>query len=165
MAQYAPYTMFHPGRVGGITLDGEHVIGLFGEMHPRLQEKMGLKQPVFMFELAFDPVVESARLVPAYTPYSVYPETSEALSFIVDERQAVGPMVEALKTLDPRIASIEVGKPYMGNQIELGKQAVTFEFVYQSKEGPIKEKEAEELRSMISNHMREFYKTILRGNS
>ncbi len=157
------FGMFHPGRVGGISLDGENVIGLYGEIHPQLQEKLGLKQSSFMFDLAFSPLVEKAQLTVSYQPYSVYPETTEAMSFIMDESQSVGTMVASARNLDARIVKVEVGKPYHGDQIESGKKAVTFTFVYQSTEGPIKEKDAEQIRNMITEHMSTNYSAVLRS--
>ncbi|MDQ3098448.1 MAG: phenylalanine--tRNA ligase subunit beta [bacterium] len=157
------YSMFHPGRVGGISLDGVNVIGLYGEIHPKLQESLKLRQSNFMFDMVFGTIVENANLVTIYKPYSVFPETTEALSFIMPDGEAIGEIVSALNKIDARVVSIEVGKPYRGEQIEAGKQAITFTFVYQSTEGPIKEKDAEQIRSQIVALLSNSYHSSLRG--
>lgn len=157
------YGMFHPGRVGGISLDGVNVIGLFGEIHPRLQEQLNLRQPSFMFDMVFDPIVENASLITSYKHYSIYPESTEALTFILDERQHIGEIVDSLKQLDSRIVSINAGSPYRGDQIESGMQAITFTFVFQSLVGPIKEKDAVEIRRKIVAELEGKYSAALRG--
>ncbi len=156
------HVMYHPGRVAAIVLRGD-VIGLYGEIHPALAEKLGLKEPVFMYELFFDPLVEEAKLIVSYEPYSIYPATTEALSFVMDENQAVGPIVDSLKSLDERIVSVTVGTPYRGDQIGEGKKAVTFTFVFQSRSGPIKETDATQLRELISAFGKDTYRLQIRG--
>ncbi len=154
--------MFHPGRVGGVILDGKNCVGLFGEIHPKIQEGFGLKQASFVFDVAFMPFVELATLTKVYHPFSVFPETTEALSFILNESQLVGEIVDTLRSLDSRIVKIEVGQPYRGNQIDFGKKAITFTFVFQSIEGPIKEQDAQTLRDRITSLVTSLYKGELR---
>jgi phenylalanyl-tRNA synthetase beta chain len=158
---YRNHVMYHPGRVSAIML-GDSVIGLYGEIHPALSEKLGLKQQVFMYELFYDALVEEARLVVAYEPYSIYPATTESISFILDEQQAVGPIVSELNSLDSRVVSVSVGKPYRGDQIEIGKKAMTFTFVFQSKTGVIKEQDAAELRKLITQLMKDKFSVEVR---
>jgi phenylalanyl-tRNA synthetase beta chain len=146
------HSMFHPGRVAALVL-GESAIGLFGEIHPSLVESNSLRQAVFIFELYFDAIVEEARAVVSYQPYSIFPATTESISFVIDEQQAVGPIVDLMRSLDPRIVSIHVGKPYRGDQIESGKKAVTFTFVFQSKDGVIKDTESSQLRNLITSSL------------
>jgi len=156
--------MYHPGRVGAFML-GEKVIGLFGEIHPALAEKLGLKQSMFMWELFYDSIVDDVRLVTAFEQYSIYPATTESLSFIMDETQAVGPIVVALRALDDRIVSAVVSKPYKGDQIELGKQAVTFTFVYQAKDGVVKDKDASVMRTCIVQLVKNEFNGRLRDSN
>jgi phenylalanyl-tRNA synthetase beta chain len=147
--------VFHPGRVGALVLSDGLVFGLYGEIHPAVQEKLGLSDPAFIFEFQMQPIVENAKLVTQFRPYSIYPASTESISFIMGQNQAVGEVVEAIKELDERIVSISAGKPYTGDQIELGKKAVSFTLVYQSNTGSINEKDALTLREKVISSVKE----------
>lgn len=162
LKKFPIYTMFHPGRVAGVSLDEKNIIGLVGEIHPHAMELRQLKQPLFLFELEYSSIVECANLVTSYKKYSTYPETKESLSFILSLSQQVGGIVSGLKLIDERILSIEVGKPYKGDQIEEGKKAITFTFIYQSMSGPIKDKDATEIREKIIEFLVSNYSAVLR---
>jgi len=149
LKNFPSHEMFHPGRVGLILLENAIAVGLFGEIHPSLQERLGQSEPCFMFEIQFQPIVEATSIVSKFNQYSIYPATTEAISFIMDDKVNVGEIVDALSILDQRISEISVGKPYKGDQIARGMKAVTLTFVFQLNDGSISEKISTEIREKI----------------
>jgi phenylalanyl-tRNA synthetase beta chain len=155
------HQMFHPGRVGVVMIK-DSVVGIYGEIHPKLADEWNLRQPVFMFELRFDPLIEESRLIRQYNAYSIYPATTEEVSFVMKETQNIGTIVKELYSVDSRIVSVQPFKPYTGDQIERGTKAVTISFVYQSQESSIKDSEAVEIRNKITKYMEEKFAASVR---
>ncbi|MDQ3239029.1 MAG: phenylalanine--tRNA ligase subunit beta [bacterium] len=153
--------MFHPGRCCVVKIAGE-TIGILGETHPKLVDDLNLKQPLFMFEIRTDVIVENTVLVSSYSHYSIYPATTEKMSFIFDINQNMGDVVLGLKNLSPLIADITLTKPYFEG-LEKDKKAVTISFVYQSINGPVKDADTTFLRSEITQYISKMYKATLRA--
>lgn len=86
----------HPGRSAGIrrcTAAGEGaLLGLMGQLHPVLQEKLGFSQPVFLCELDLDALLQ--RAAPQVQPVSRFPEVRRDLALVC--RKAV-PVADLLR--------------------------------------------------------------------
>src|SRR5690606_2046383 len=104
---HAP-TWAHPGRAAEILGDGR-VVGAIAELHPRLQQALGLDHPVLAFEL--DLAALRTRAVPRARVRSRFPSVRRDLAFIVADsvawadleasaRAAAGPALRALRLFD-----------------------------------------------------------------
>ena len=73
----------HPGRSADVFRDGT-ALGWIGQLHPRLQETLGLDAAVVAFELDLEPLRQ--RTVPRSQPLSRYPSVRRDLAFVVSEQ-------------------------------------------------------------------------------
>lgn len=77
----------HPGR-GAQILVGEKVIGGVGELHPLVQEKLGIESRVALVEIDLNDLLEVYSEKINYQPLSIYPEVSRDIAFIVDKKNS-----------------------------------------------------------------------------
>ena len=78
----------HPGFAAGssqrVELDGE-VLGYVGLVHPKIQSRLALEQPVAAAELNFDLLTRSLEEVRRADAVSAFPAVARDLNFVVDE--------------------------------------------------------------------------------
>lgn len=81
----------HPGQSAKIFRKSEHV-GWIGQIHPEIQQQLGLSMPAFIFQVDLDKLTECH--VPIYSEVSKFPEVRRDLAFFVD------PLVQASVLMD-----------------------------------------------------------------
>ncbi|MBJ6981119.1 phenylalanine--tRNA ligase subunit beta [Luteimonas sp. MC1572] len=119
----------HPGRAAEVLRDGQ-VVGAIAELHPRLQQALGLDHPVVAFEL--DLAALRMREVPRARAQSKFPSVRRDLAFIVADtvawadleasaRAAAGPVLRALRVFDV----------YAGKGVETGFKSVAMGLILQ----------------------------------
>jgi phenylalanyl-tRNA synthetase beta chain len=119
----------HPGRSADVVRDGRR-IGWIGQVHPRLQEAMGLATPVLAFELDLDPLL--ARAVPDARAPSRFPSVRRDLAFVVADavpwaamcdttRRAAGASLQDLRLFDR----------YVGKGVETGFKSLAMGLILQ----------------------------------
>jgi phenylalanyl-tRNA synthetase beta chain len=74
---------FHPGRSGTIMV-GEERIGVLGEIHPRVADRLGLTGRVAVAELEVDALMRLARPVSGVEDVPRFPPVRRDLAFTVD---------------------------------------------------------------------------------
>src|SRR5690606_31629307 len=119
----------HPGRSAEVLRDGR-VLGTLAELHPRLQQTLGLDHPAVAFELDLEGLV--ARPLPRARALSRFPSVRRDLAFIVDAAlpwaaleatavAAAGPILRGLKLFDV----------YAGKGVESGFKSVAMGLILQ----------------------------------
>lgn len=154
--------MFHTGRCA-VVLKDSRVLGIYGELHPQIMTSLGFQKPVYIFELAMDQLVELTGRIGQYRPFSVYPKTTETLSYLVDSKIPAQSLYLAISEVDERITSVRIADVYAEGQLESGHKAVTVEVSYQKMDGVVQSKEAEEIRKAITKSLSDLYAATLRS--
>ena len=119
----------HPGRSADVYRDGQR-IGWIGQLHPRLQQALGIDAEVYGFELELDPLL--ARALPRAQALSKYPSVRRDLAFVVPEavswdamqataRQAAGQSLRGLQLFDR----------YAGKGVETGFKSLAMALILQ----------------------------------
>jgi len=117
---------FHPGRAGLLSLADGTVLGVAGQLHPRVCEAYGLPTDSGAAEIDLDTLIAAATPVIA-SPLSSHPVASEDLAFVVAEtvrssdlgallRDGGGPLVESVTLFDV----------YRGPQVPDGEVSMAF---------------------------------------
>ena len=99
---------YHPYRSGGLYL-GKKPLAYFGNLHPEIPEKLGLKLPrgmrIAIFEILLDnlpPAKIKAASKTALPQYPLQPVTRD-LSFAVPKDFAAGELLRTIKTVDKKL--------------------------------------------------------------
>ncbi len=130
----------HPGQTAALWL-GDQLVGYIGKLHPTLQARFELSQPVYLFEVDLAPLMEAA--LPAFTELSRYPEVRRDLAVIVDKDVAAGDLLDNVrevagtyltdlrlfdvyegKGIDPKRKSLALGLTFRDSSRTLSDQEV-----------------------------------------
>ncbi|WP_375773561.1 phenylalanine--tRNA ligase subunit beta [Archangium gephyra] len=126
---------YHPRACARVELADGTVLGLVGELHPRVTKALDLPRDVFAFEVDTAPLYAAARLVPEYQGLPRFPAVLRDLAVVV-------PL--ALQNDEVRRVILEVGGPlvedalifdvYTGKQIAEGHKNLAYAIRYRSPE-------------------------------
>jgi phenylalanyl-tRNA synthetase beta chain len=121
---------FHPGKTAAIQLRGEK-IGVFGEIHPDVQENYDLDTPCFIAEINLDALFDAADVTKKYTKIAKFPAATRDIAVLVDDSVLAFDIEEAINkaggTLVEKVSLFDV---YNGEQIEAGKKSMAYAIVY-----------------------------------
>jgi phenylalanyl-tRNA synthetase beta chain len=151
----ASHPACHPGRCARVLLDGRP-LGIVGELHPRLQQASELDRPPVVFELLTGPLLEG--LPARFQGFSRMPVVRRDLSFLLAEKQPVGPVLQALREGVPAfVRHVEVFDQYRGQGIEPGQKSLALRIVMQDTDRTLTDSEVEAvMASMREKLLRQF---------
>jgi phenylalanyl-tRNA synthetase beta chain len=145
----AEHPSFHPGKCAAVVLNGSS-LGVFGELHPLVQENYDFVSPVLAAEFDLEAVL--AAVPPGYPirPVSEFPPVLEDIAVIVDEVLPAD-RVEALikQTGGKMLESVHLFDVFRSEQIGAGKKSLAYALTYRSYEGTLTDKDAAGIRSRI----------------
>ena len=128
----APY--LHPGRCAKI-ICGEQVLGVFGEIHPQIREKLGVDKRIYVAELDYDAIDLLLTGKIGYKHISRFPSVERDLALIADIDT---PNAEIVKLICARggknLQSVKLFDVYTGKGIEEGKKSVAYRLTFSSLE-------------------------------
>ncbi|MEJ5223174.1 MAG: hypothetical protein WHV44_01875, partial [Anaerolineales bacterium] len=146
----AEHPSFHPGKCAAV-LGGNQPLGVFGELHPLVQENYDFTAPVLAADLDLEAILP---LLPdvghPVRPISEFPPVLEDIAVIVDEALPAD-RVEALirQTGGKMLANVKLFDVFRSEQIGAGKKSLAYALTYQSFEGTLTDKDAAQLRNKI----------------
>jgi phenylalanyl-tRNA synthetase beta chain len=148
---YAPaeHPSFHPGKCAAVIL-GASAIGVFGELHPQVQENFDFAAPVLAAEFDLDAALAAVPAGYPIRPVSEFPPVLEDIAVIVDEALPAD-KVEALirQTGGKMLESVHLFDVFRSEQIGAGKKSLAYALTYRSAEGTLTDKDATGLRTRI----------------
>lgn len=146
---------YHPGRCAHIMIN-DTVIGVIGEIYPKVAENYGINERILCFTLDVDSLFAHAQTEPTYTPLPKFPAVTRDLALICDESIPVRMLEKAItKGAGNLLETIQLFDVYQGEQIESGKKSVAFNIVLRSAENTLAE---EQVNSTMKKVMKELEK-------
>jgi phenylalanyl-tRNA synthetase beta chain len=169
---YAPaeHPSFHPGKCAAI-LAGNATstslsasLGVFGELHPAVQENYDFVSPVLAADFDLDAVLTRVQLGHPVRPVSEFPPVLEDIAIIVDEALPAD-RVEALirQTGGKMLAAARLFDVFRSEQIGVGKKSLAYALTYQSFEGTLTDKDAAGIRTRIIKRLENEFGAKLRS--
>ncbi|HSC76540.1 MAG TPA: phenylalanine--tRNA ligase subunit beta [Pseudomonadales bacterium] len=125
----ASHPALHPGQTAEI-MDRGQVVGWIGALHPEVQRKLDISQPVFVFEVERDALLASRK--PAFTPLSRFPEVRRDLAVVVARELPVAALCDAARTAaGDCLINLKVFDVYCGEHIETHRKSIAFGLTFQ----------------------------------
>jgi phenylalanyl-tRNA synthetase beta chain len=145
------FEALHPGRSARLLIEGGagygHA-GWLGELHPRWQQKYELPQPVVLFELEADCLVEAP--LPRPTHPSRFPPVVRDIALLVDAGLPAQAFLDASRAERPAIVQdIGIFDLYQGKSLPAGKKSLAFRVVMQDTERTLTDAEADSARDAL----------------
>ncbi len=141
----------HPGRKANIILAGEP-IGFAGELHPDLAEEYNLPDRVYLAELNFVSIVESASFEDHYEELPKFPSSKRDLSLTVPEKIQESEIRNVILNRS-RVEETYLYDVYQGEQIEEGKRSLTYEITFRDSEKTLSDEEVDKIVDEIKQEL------------
>jgi phenylalanyl-tRNA synthetase beta chain len=158
-AESCEYT--RPGYTAQIVTSNS-MVGLVGEIHPRVLSSFDLKQSAFIFELQLDKIAE---LIPQTTfsrPIPRFPAVYRDITIIIDrhiETQTVLEKVESFR--EELVEDLHLFDVFEGDPIAAGKKSVSFRVTYRSSVKTLEDDDVNELHKSITDKLLKVFKATL----
>ena len=142
----------HPGRAAEIECDGK-VIGVIGELHPRLQQKYDLPLAPIVFEVAAEAL--EARDLPSHREISKFQAVTRDLAFVVKQTVSAQSLldvfhVEILKADSCKIVQdIVLFDEYRGKGLENDEKSLAFRFSLQDTQNTLQDETVEQAMAAL----------------
>jgi phenylalanyl-tRNA synthetase beta chain len=143
----------HPGRSGTIQIGPQNVLGTFGELHPRVLEKLGADGPLIAFEIILDRIPDAKQRptrAKAAIDLSAFQPVSRDFAFIVDRAVKAGDILRAASSVDRKlITGVTVFDVYEGKGIDEAKKSVAIAVTIQPREKTMTDQEIDAVAAKI----------------
>lgn len=153
---------YHPGKSCSVGY-GNEVVGSFGEVHPFIKKKFGLKNNVCMLELNFSILSSFLKnKTDSKKEYlkSLYQSSVRDFSFYIDKKLSCGDVVSHIYSVDEQL--IKRVKIFDNYDDKASKRAIGIEVIIQSDEKTLSEKEINNLSDKIIKTVEDKFNAKLR---
>jgi phenylalanyl-tRNA synthetase beta chain len=151
----------HPGRAAEVLRDGV-AIGAIGELHPRLQQVLGLDHPVVAFELDLAPL--RRRALPHARALSKFPSVRRDLAFVVADEvpwQAVADTVRA--AAGPTLRELQLFDRYVGKGVESGFKSLAMGLILQEDSRTLTDRDVDAVVAGVTAALESAHGARIRG--
>lgn len=155
--EYAKVTLpyMHDGKSAEIVCDGKR-LGVLGELHPALYEKLGIDKRVYVAELDYDLIDSMISGRVYFAPISKFPSVERDLALVCDE-DTPNALIEKLirERGGKNLQSVELFDVYKGKGIDDGKKSMAYRLTFSSLEKTFGEGEVDAFIKKILRHLDE----------
>ena len=121
-----------PGHTARI-IAGDTLIGLAGEVHPRVLDNFGLKQTAFIFELDMDRLIALIPDKKLSKPIPKFPAVFRDITLIIDRDVEAASVLQSVESQgEELVESLQLFDVYQGDPIPAGKKSISFRITYRS---------------------------------
>lgn len=140
---YDEKSAFHPGR-SAVVWSGDTALGIFGEIHPVVQETYGIGVRCYAAKLDVPAVFAVSTEEITYQPLPKFPAMTRDLSLVCDEELPVAGLEAAIREAVGRsLEKVELFDVYRGEQIAAGKKSVSYKIVMRNAEETMTNEQAD----------------------
>ena len=157
---------FHPGRHGRICLGPKKMLGIFGEVHPKVLQAMDVKGPAVAFTLypAEVPLPRKAGANRGALKISDLQAVERDFAFVVDAGVEALDLVNAAAGADKAlIEDVRVFDEFIGGSLGEGKKSLAITVRLQPSEATLKEADIEAVSAQIVEKVGKATGGVLRG--
>jgi phenylalanyl-tRNA synthetase beta chain len=157
----------HPGRTAALSLNGKH-LGVFGQLHPQLQQEKDLPEQVYVFQLDLAVLLaelgRSTNSTRKFAAYSSFPASDRDIAFFAPIEVAVAQMADAMKkAAGSLLDSVELFDEYRGDNVPAGQRSLAFRLVYRSGDRTLSETDVEPAQQKVRDVLVEKFGVSLRS--
>lgn len=143
---YQEISAFHPGRCAAIVYHNK-MIGVLGQLHPRLSKEQGLGTTVAL-ELSLTEIVQEQKNF-TYQTLNKYPSITRDLAIVCKKDIPAEEISKLIKQTGKKtLTHIELFDVYMGENVKEDEKSLAFKLVF---EDPTKTLETEEVDKLVGS--------------
>ena len=143
----ATHAALHPGQSAEIVYDNQ-LVGKLGALHPVIQSKMEIAQPVYVFEVEISYI--SKQISTRYRKISKFPTIKRDIAILVDEAVTVAELAACIRKIaSDYLVNLELFDVYQGEGIDLGKKSLAICLTFQGSSSTLTDEEVEAIMGDI----------------
>lgn len=157
---------WHPGRQGMICLGPKKVLGIFGELHPRVLEAMDVKGPAMAFALFPEeiPVPKDMSASRGAVTMPEFQAVDRDFAFVVDADVEAAALVNAAQGADKSlITAVNVFDEFVGGSLGEGKKSLALTVRMQPTDRTLTEEEIDAVAAKVVDKVSKATGGVLRG--
>lgn len=157
---------WHPGRHGKICLGPKKVLGIFGELHPKVLREMGIKGPAVAFVLYPEdiPLPKNKTIARPALVATDLQAVERDFAFVVDADVEALTLINAAAGADKAlITEVRVFDEFIGGSLGEGKKSLAITVRLQPIEATLKDKDIEAVSAKIVEKVTKATGGALRG--
>ena len=141
---------WHPGRAARV-MAGTTFVGFVGELHPHVNEALGLPAHSAAFELNLDALFATLDGKPVQAkPISTFPPVKQDLAFTVPSSVSAAQLETVIRqAAGDTLESIELFDVFTGDQIGEGLKSLAFAVVFRAPDRTLTAEDSEVIRKAI----------------
>jgi len=133
------HSALHPGQTARVYLEGK-AVGWIGALHPQLQQKLGLSQSVYLFEIEQGAVGEAK--LPSFEALSKFPEVRRDLAVLLAQETTAESVLTCVKSVaGESLTDLKVFDVYTGKGIDIERKSLALGLTYQHPSRTLTEEE------------------------
>jgi phenylalanyl-tRNA synthetase beta chain len=158
------HPILHPGRTAQIKVDGR-LVGILGEVHPRVAKEFGFAEPVILWELDLEALPQAVNQVAvAYRPLPKFPGTSRDIALVVPKSVKAQAIEETIRQQAPDLLEdLTLFDLYEGEKIPEGYRSLAFSLFFRSEERTLQEEEIAKVMEKIVAELNRVYQANIRS--
>ena len=141
-------------------------VGVAGLLDPNLADSAGLKEPVFLFELILDRIMDKALGLQQFESLPRFPAVGRDLAIVVGEGV---PFAEVSGRIQeggqPLLEGLQLFDVYRGKQVPSGKKSLGYRLIFRSEERTLRDEEVDGKLETIIQSLREEFGAALRSET
>ncbi|MCP4354296.1 MAG: phenylalanine--tRNA ligase subunit beta [Proteobacteria bacterium] len=152
---------YHTGRAAVVMYKGKK-IAQFGELHPHVAKKVGLKSRTVAFEVNLEMLIDE-KLKKDDFEISQYQAVKRDFAFVIDNSIKAGDVLQTVKSAGkPLVKGVTIFDLYQGDKLPEGKKSLALNVILQSNEKTLKDEEINTVSDKIINSVAKRFKAELR---
>lgn len=144
---------YHPGRSGALCLGPKNKLAYFGEIHPGLLKRMGIKGQVIGFEIFVDALPKPKAKPSARKPHLNLPQlhaVDRDFAFVVNDDVAASAIINAAIGTDKKlITNVSLFDVFSGGNLGEGKKSIAISVTMQPIEQTLTDAEIDSVAAKI----------------
>ena len=160
-----PLKYYHPHRFGSLKL-GRNILGYFGELHPKIVKKFGLKNKVNIFEIFIENLPKSKKGASRKPFVAVdFQASTRDFAFLINKDQEVGKIIKSVLSCDKKlIKKVDIFDIYSGKNIDEDKKSIALRVKIQDDNKTLTSEEIDQISQKIIDNISNSYQAILRDS-
>ena len=155
------HSALHPGQSAVISKNGEFV-GYVGAIHPELQKKLGLSQPVYLFEVKLSAITTGN--LPDFTELSKFPEVRRDLAILIDRDEEAAAVLDAVQeAAGEDLRNLRLFDIYEGKGIDPKRKSLALGLTFQHSSRTLNEDEVNVTVDRVVNVLETRFGATLRN--
>ncbi len=142
-----------PGYSAHIFMEND-LLGIVGELHPKVLQNYDLKQTAFIFELNFDKMILGIPIAKSAQPVSKFPTTSRDITLIINKDVESQNILQHVEKIDEKlVGNLHIFDVFKGDPIPAGKKSLSFRITYRSSNETLEDDKVNQIHKSITGKL------------